>query len=200
MLARSRLLLNEARIRVEGTGRLDAVRARLLTLALHEIGLVDWLWRGTKHNAVRRLAMTVSWLGNGIAYVVVGMALLATTKGAIRPVGGAVIGVGLGQCIYPWVKLASRRPRPFELRPHLLPPLRPLDLHSFPSGHAMTLTAALTPFVIAWPAIWPVALLLSLAMGWSRIASAHHYPSDIVAGSALGLIVAIPAVWLLAPA
>lgn len=175
MLARSRQLLDVARIRVDGTVRLDAVRARLVALSLYEIELVDWLWRGTKRDAVRRAAMTVSWLGNGIAYLFAGAALLTTTSGAIRPVAGAAISVGLGHIVYPWVKLACKRPRPFELRPHLLPPLQPLDLHSFPSGHAMTLTAALTPFVIAWPTIWPVALVLTLAMSWSRIASAHHY-------------------------
>jgi undecaprenyl-diphosphatase len=29
-------------------------------------------------------------------------------------------------------------------------------------------------------------------MAWSRIATAHHYPSDIVGGAILGLIFAYP--------
>jgi undecaprenyl-diphosphatase len=34
--------------------------------------------------------------------------------------------------------------------------------------------------------------VLVLSMAWSRIATAHHYPSDVVAGIALGAVVAGP--------
>ncbi|MFO1124672.1 MAG: phosphatase PAP2 family protein [Methylocystis sp.] len=62
----------------------------------------------------------------------------------------------------------------------------------FPSGHAMTLTGVLAPIVIAWPATTPSAALLLLSMAWSRIATAHHYPSDVVAGAALGAGLSYP--------
>jgi undecaprenyl-diphosphatase len=56
----------------------------------------------------------------------------------------------------------------------------------------MTLTGVLTPIVLAWPAVTVSAVVLVLSMAWSRIATAHHYPTDVVAGVALGMAVAVP--------
>ena len=70
--------------------------------------------------------------------------------------------------------------------------LETLDEHSFPSGHVMTLTAALVPIVLALPATLPLSLGAWCAMAWARLASAHHYPSDIFAGAGIALVVSYP--------
>jgi len=36
------------------------------------------------------------------------------------------------------------------------------------------------------------AILMVCGMAWSRVATAHHYPSDILAGAVLGLGVGYP--------
>jgi len=80
------------------------------------------------------------------------------------------------------IKLAVRRPRP-----HLaeLPPLiaTPTQL-SFPSAHATSSVAAARAFAGLLPAgpLW----LAALGMAASRVYLGVHYPSDIVAGMALG--------------
>ncbi|PPQ13897.1 hypothetical protein CV770_39920 [Bradyrhizobium sp. AC87j1] len=56
----------------------------------------------------------------------------------------------------------------------------------------MTLTAVLITLPVA-----SVSAILGLAcvwtlMAWARIAVAHHYPSDVLAGSALAMLVAYP--------
>jgi HAD superfamily hydrolase (TIGR01509 family) len=68
--------------------------------------------------------------------------------------------------------------------------------YAFPSGHTMTaaaLAAALA--LIAWPTRWrwPVLLVgvaFAGAMGLSRVYLAVHWPSDVAAGWALGIVVA----------
>jgi undecaprenyl-diphosphatase len=40
-------------------------------------------------------------------------------------------------------------------------------------------------------AILPLTAMI-LLLGWARIAAAHHYPSDLVAGIALGMCVGVP--------
>ena len=33
---------------------------------------------------------------------------------------------------------------------------------------------------------------MGCGLAWSRLATAHHYPSDVLAGAALGLLVGYP--------
>jgi decaprenylphosphoryl-5-phosphoribose phosphatase len=78
------------------------------------------------------------------------------------------------------IKLVVRRPRP-DLAD--LPPLTatPTKL-SFPSSHAVTSFAAARAFGV--PALWAAALPLAL----SRLYLGVHYPSDVAAGAALGML------------
>lgn len=192
MLTRSRQFVNRARSRLELHDGLTPLRSRLLALSAHEIHMVAWAWRGTRRPGMRRTALCISWLGNGVLYVLVGLALLVTRADAVWPVAVAALCIAASHLVYPWAKLACSRSRPFHYQDDLQPLLACLDHGSFPSGHAMTLTAAMVPILAVWPGAWPAAVAAWLAMAWSRVACAHHYPSDVVAGSALGLIIALP--------
>jgi undecaprenyl-diphosphatase len=48
------------------------------------------------------------------------------------------------------------------------------------------------PLTLQFPQTTGLAFAACLLMAWSRLASAHHYPSDIAAGTALGLSVSYP--------
>jgi undecaprenyl-diphosphatase len=43
-----------------------------------------------------------------------------------------------------------------------------------------------------WPAATASAVAMAIGMAWSRIATAHHYPSDVLAGAFLGVGVGYP--------
>jgi membrane-associated phospholipid phosphatase len=62
---------------------------------------------------------------------------------------------------------------------------------SFPSGHATTAFAVAGAIGLIWPKARPWLLGLALLIGLSRILLGAHYPSDVVAGAALGLASAI---------
>lgn len=68
--------------------------------------------------------------------------------------------------------------------------------YAFPSGHTMTATAfAAAVALIAWPTRWRWPVLIAGtafagAMGLSRVYLAVHWPSDVAAGWAMGLVVA----------
>jgi undecaprenyl-diphosphatase len=52
----------------------------------------------------------------------------------------------------------------------------------------MVLTVAMiTVLIILFPAVWPYAMLYALLMAWSRMFNGMHYPSDILAGTLLGI-------------
>ncbi len=98
------------------------------------------------------------------------------------------------------LKVAVARPRPFEAgvvrRLDVDTPIFStvdLDPHSFPSGHAQTSSAALTGGSLRlrrwW--IWLISVPLVLAIMCSRLYFGVHYPSDVLAGFALGVAVAV---------
>lgn len=132
----------------------------------------------------------VSELGKGPAYVAL-FALLAVAMRRRRPralVYLLVCGTGSGVADV-LLKLAFARPRPpLALR------LVAAGGYSFPSGHSMSAAAfygalALIATVELGRTRWAVAALcvaVAVAVGVSRVYLCVHYPSDVVAGWALG--------------
>jgi len=80
------------------------------------------------------------------------------------------------------VKFIVRRPRP-DL-PDLPPLVHTMSGRSYPSAHATTSAAA--AMALPGAPVWGVAVALAL----SRLYLGVHYPSDTVAGFALGVAVA----------
>lgn len=104
----------------------------------------------------------------------------------------AALNAAIIHIIYPILKKSFRRRRPYQLDPGLNSLLKTLDEYSFPSGHVMTLSGVLLPVTLSIPGSALPALGLILAMGWSRIATAHHFPSDVLVGAVLGVVIASP--------
>ncbi len=85
-------------------------------------------------------------------------------------------------------------------RPRLIEQLGPLSLHSFswpndfasfPSGHTTSAFAAATALALMMPrARWGL-LVCAVAIGISRVVVSAHYPSDVLAGAALGTSVTL---------
>ena len=80
------------------------------------------------------------------------------------------------------IKLLVRRPRP-DL-PGLPPLIKTMSNRSYPSAHATTCGAAAV--ALGHPAAWAVALTMALTRPYLGV----HYPSDSIAGFALGVAVA----------
>jgi undecaprenyl-diphosphatase len=141
----------------------------------------------------RSLAIGLSWLGNGWIYLALfPFCLVRTGWHAVPVVGVAAVNTAILHWLYPKIKRWISRPRPFRADPRLHPLLPAMDEFSFPSGHSMTITAALVPIVAAFPGALIPSIALWMSIGWARLASAHHYPSDLIAGGALGAAVSYP--------
>ena len=80
------------------------------------------------------------------------------------------------------------RPRPCDLNDavRLLIP-RPGD-DSFPSGHSGISFAAVGALFAAKSRLWVPAFVLALIIAFSRLYLYVHWPSDVLAGAALGIL------------
>jgi undecaprenyl-diphosphatase len=144
--------------------------------------------RGT---ALSGFAGTVSWLGNGL---VLGGIAIATAFYLFftRRIRAALllITVFTGRLLVELQKMIAGRDRP-GLDDHL----EAVSSMSFPSAHAANsmitflAIALLLPIAQRYRALSiAVALALTLAVGWSRIALGVHWPSDVIGGWAFGLL------------
>jgi undecaprenyl-diphosphatase len=137
-------------------------------------------------------ARVITWAGSAFVLVplAVGCCLLLARADLVREALALALSLGGAMLIADVVKLLVSRPRP------TVEHLQSVSGSSFPSGHttqaaafwlalAMTLRGVAVPRRIAWLAR-AVALLVALAVAWSRVYLGVHYPSDVVAGLLLG--------------
>jgi undecaprenyl-diphosphatase len=158
-----------------------------------DLAAVRFISRSARSTIGRASAIGISKLGNGWIYPILGAIILAWLGAAgFRVVVLGGLNALLLHCLFPFIKRRIGRPRPFRVDPQLSSLLAVLDEHSFPSGHTMTLSGVLVPIVLIWPAAVLTAIALLSCMAWSRIATAHHYPSDIFAGAILGIVLGYP--------
>lgn len=86
------------------------------------------------------------------------------------------------------------RPRPFVMDPSVSLLIAKPSGFSFPSGHAMASFAAASVFFAANRKFGWGALTLAVLIAFSRLYLFVHYPSDVLAGAALGLLCGVLAV------
>ncbi len=98
-----------------------------------------------------------------------------------------LIAVGLNQ---PLVG-AFAEARPYTTHPGLLVLATRSSDFSFPSDHAVMAGAAAAGLWLVSRTLGAVATLAALAMAFSRVYIAAHYPWDVVAGLVLGALIAL---------
>ena len=168
--------------------RFDATLARLQ----------DWdericvsLNRGIHVRPLLQLFRAVSWLGNGIFWYGLMLAMLLAEAGrAIAPFVHMVLAGLACTFIYKLLKRGTLRPRPFHVHQHIAAGAQPLDQFSFPSGHTLHAVAFTLVACAYYPQLAFLAVPFTLLVAASRMVLGLHYPSDVLAGAALGALVA----------
>jgi len=140
---------------------------------------------------VRHVFRVVSRLGDGVFWYSLMLALLATGgASAFGPVG-RMAGTGLAcTLIYKWLKSKTSRPRPFAVENAVRAGADPLDPFSFPSGHTLHAVAFSIIAIAYYPMLAWLLVPFTLMVAASRVVLGLHYPSDVLAGAALGALIA----------
>jgi undecaprenyl-diphosphatase len=161
--------------------------------------LLEWDRRWTRRlNArvhlvpIRFLFRVVSRLGDGALWYSL-MLALAVTQGrhgmeiALRMLVAGVIGLVL----YKLIKSGTSRLRPYKVLADIRAGIAPLDAFSFPSGHTLHAVSFTVVAVSGFPALAWVLVPFAALVATSRVVLGLHYPSDVIAGAAIGALVAL---------
>jgi len=133
----------------------------------------------------------VSWLGNGIFWYSLMLALLVKhgAPGMLPVLHMMFVGF-VCTATYKMVKRSTLRPRPYQALRTVARGAAPLDTFSFPSGHTLHAVAFTLVAATHYPALATLLVPFTLLVAVSRIVLGLHYPSDVLAGAAIGALIA----------
>ena len=94
----------------------------------------------------------------------------------------------LGVILYKLLKRTFVRERPFITHAAIDLGMPPLDRYSFPSGHTLHAVAFALQASMHFPPLGYVLVPLALLICGSRVVLGLHYPTDVLAGAALGAL------------
>jgi undecaprenyl-diphosphatase len=143
-------------------------------IVLHRVGWLDWLF------------IDLSWLGRlGLVWVAIALVLAVVWR---RPslFLAVVVADVIADLLAELGKEVFHRHRPFETQ---LGP--PTSTYSFPSGHSATAFACATVLASLAPRWRLPFFVLAALIALSRLYNGVHYPTDVLAGSALGVLVGL---------
>lgn len=163
-----------------------------MTIQQLDFAVLDWIQAHLKCGALDFLMTKITLLGEyGIFFILIGIALLL--RKSHRICGAAVLtgltsGLIIGNLL---LKNLIARPRPCWINTDIrLLIANPTD-YSLPSGHALHCFIAASVLMyydkrLGWPMLG-IAILVS----FSRMYLYVHFPTDILAGAALGVAIGL---------
>ena len=126
------------------------------------------------------------WLWYGMGLVI----LLFGGDQRFAAVGAAALAAGTGIALFLRVKKLTGRKRPCAIEPHCWATLLPPDQFSFPSGHTITAFAVAVSLSRFYPTLAVGLLFCAASVAASRVLLGMHFLSDVLAGAAIGALLA----------
>ena len=162
-----------------------------------ELDLIEWLQKSIG-TAGQTIAKGLSLIGGEtITLLVLLVVLFCYKKEAGKRCGFTMVAASMW---FPMIKNAVMRLRPYMAHPERVEALAvthadadPMDVvqqgYSFPSGHSANAVSLYGSIAreIRQKWMWWIAVILPLLIGLSRFAVGVHYPTDVLAGWAVGL-------------
>ncbi len=145
----------------------------------------------SQYRWVRLWFRLISRLGDGVFWYTVMLGIILTQgNDGIQPALHMGLAGLIGTCLYKWIKGKTLRPRPYEVHQDIWLTGRPLDRFSFPSGHTLHAVAFCSVALVYYPMLAWLLVPFTVMVAMSRVVLGLHYPSDVLAGAAIGGLIA----------
>ena len=153
-----------------------------------------WIVEHLRNPVLDMIFPVYTSLGNaGVLFILAAVALLCF-RSTRRAGASAGVGMLLGLLITNLtIKPLVSRPRPWVVLEGLANLATSSDPNSFPSGHSCAAFAFAVAVALTAPRRWMKAAAL---MAFSRLYVAVHFPSDVLAGAAIGAVCGLLGAWI----
>ncbi len=149
-----------------------------------------------RRQTLRRFFARISRLGDGAFWYALMLALVLVDgmDGVRASAHMAATGV-IALTLYKLLKRWTRRPRPFAADLRIRAWVAPLDEFSFPSGHTLHAVSFSIVALAYYPWLAPLVVPFSACVALSRVVLGLHYPSDVLAATLIGALLAGLSLW-----
>lgn len=162
-----------------------------------EFAILYW-FQGLHNPVLDRIAVVITSLGNaGIFWILLTVAMLVFSKKSKKTAWTAAAALILSAIVVNLIlKNWVMRDRPCWIDPNVKMLVRIPKDYSFPSGHSSASFACATALFLRNKKVGAPFCILALLIALSRMYLFVHWPTDVLAGTAIGIIQAIIAYFL----
>ncbi len=157
-----------------------------------ELPYCMFLNRTGRFRIINRFFAIISRLGNGVFwYATIALMPVVYGHSALYPALQITVTGLAGLLVYKLLKERLVRERPYLSNQIIECGVLPLDRYSFPSGHTLHAVSFSTMMIAFDPLFSWIVLPFTLLVALSRVILGLHYPTDVLAGGAIGFMIAL---------
>ena len=139
----------------------------------------------------------VSRLGDGVFwYSLIAVLPLLHGPGGLQASLHMLLTGAVALAVYKALKGLTQRERPCQALAGITAGVPPLDHYSFPSGHTLHAVSFTAVALFYYPGLAWLLVPFTLLVASSRVVLGLHYPSDVLAATAIGLTLAYASILL----